>query len=298
MSTKPQALKVALLTLWSVGLTALTFILGGAALRALRVYAGEQVYWLVSLVTTGVLLFVGWEAYASVFLGSVLLIGVFSDMEERGYHYFFSGFIALLMVSLTGAGIFAFWISHQGAGWFEILVAQIEAPLLKVLPPDDSLTLQIGDIVRRAPSLILMLYVFSLYLALLFEGRILAALNRKPIIERRLLQFKVPDFLIWIFIGSLLGTFGEFKNFTLQTVAANVLHVSLLLYFLQGMAVISTFLKKLKMSTFWQTFLTVFLAVQLFAFVGVVGVMDYWIDFRKRMKPNAAELKKPFMRNK
>lgn len=292
MTKKPQALKVALLTLWSVGLTALTFVLGGAVLRALRVYAGEHIYWLVSLFTTAGLLLAGWQAYASVFLGSVLLIGVFSDLEERGHSYFVSGIVGLLMVSLTGAGIFAFWVSHQGAGWFDTLVVQIEQPIAQFLPANESLPLQIGDIIRRAPSLILMLYIFSLYLALVLEPRLLAMVRKKPVIERKLLNFKVPSPFIWLFTLSLLGTFGEFKTYGVETLSANVLHVVLLLYFLQGMAVISTFFNKLKMSSFWQVFLTVFLAIQLFAFVGILGVMDYWIDFRKRMKSNPAKREK------
>ncbi len=298
MSTKPVAWKVALLALWSAAVTALTFVLGGAVLRTLRVYAGENVYWLTSLLITSLFLLVGWEAYAMIYFGSVLLIGVFSDLEERGFSYFRAGCIALTIVGLVAGGIFAFWFSHQGPEWFDSLVAQAEQPLLKVFPADPELPVRIGDVLRQLPSLVIMLYVFSLYFALLFERRLLKRVGSTAAVHRDLLNFKVPDVFIWILIPSLFGTFAQVKDPFIHTVAINVFNICLLVYFFQGMAVISTFFGKIKMSPFWQILLTVFLALQLFLFVGVVGVVDYWMDFRKKMKAKPAEVNKQIYRNK
>lgn len=268
-------------------------------MRALRVYAGENIYWLTGLLMTGVFLLVGWQAYAVVYFGSVLLVGVFSDLEERGQHYFWAGLSSLFLLILIAGGIFAFWISHQGPGWFEALVTQVEEPVQKMFPAGQQLPLQISDVLKQAPSLLVMLYVFSLYFALLFEKRTLANLGVKAPVTRNLINFRVPDAFIWLMIASVLGTFGQWSEASkLHVLSVNAFNVCLLLYFLQGMAVISAFFKKMKISPFWQTLLTVFLAIQLFVFVGALGVVDYWADFRNRMRPKAAQVKKPFMKNK
>jgi MFS family permease len=295
---KSKALKVALLAIWSALVTVLTFVLGGAVLRGLRVYAGENIYWLAVMLLTGVFAGFGFFTYAAIYFGSALLIGVFSDLEERGFDYFKAGLGAIVILSLLAGGAFAFWLAHQSSGWFDVLVTRIEQPISQLLPADQKLPLAIGDILRQAPSLFVMLFVFSLFFALLLERRILKRLGKEQETERKLLNFKVPDLLIFLLIPSLFAVFGQIKDVTLHTVSLNVFNVCLLLYFFQGMAVLSVFFGRMKMSPFWQIVLTVFLALQLFVFVGLVGVMDYWMDFRKRMKSRPAETNEQIYRNK
>lgn len=99
-------------------------------------------------------------------------------------------------------------------------------------------------------------------------------------------SFKLPDLWVWVPIVS--GVLFFFNTYTVQSdrlamIAINVVFVSALLAFLQGFAVISFFLQRLR--TRW--FRTVIYMVILFFFqtIGIavagVGLADVWMNFRK-----------------
>ncbi|MCB0411094.1 MAG: DUF2232 domain-containing protein, partial [Bdellovibrionales bacterium] len=90
-------------------------------------------------------------------------------------------------------------------------------------------------------------------------------------------------------------TFGQFKSVEeYHWIASNVFNTCFFLYFLQGLSVTATLLKRLRMAAFWQVFLVVFIGVQLFVFVGLIGIVDYWADFRRKMKSEPAGLNKTY----
>ena len=102
--------------------------------------------------------------------------------------------------------------------------------------------------------------------------------------EMRLLEFRVPDFLIWIAMFSFLLSFISVKPAWISTVSTNVFSVTMGFYFFQGLAVLEAAFLAFKVGNVTR-FLTYLLVVgQLLFLLSVVGVIDYWVDFRRRIK--------------
>ncbi len=98
-------------------------------------------------------------------------------------------------------------------------------------------------------------------------------------------QWKLPEPLVWVLIGA--GFFMLVPSEATRTVGLNLLIVLVPLYFLQGMAVVSSFLLRKGASPLVRG-LVYFLAVALSPlplFVTGVGIFDLWADFRKPRKP-------------
>jgi uncharacterized protein YybS (DUF2232 family) len=94
-------------------------------------------------------------------------------------------------------------------------------------------------------------------------------------------QLRLPDFLIWFLI--ITGFSMLLKVSLVQQVSLNVLTLLLPLYFLQGVAILSFFLRKKSFSTVSQAFVYVVVLVinPLPVVVTAIGVFDMWFDFRK-----------------
>lgn len=92
--------------------------------------------------------------------------------------------------------------------------------------------------------------------------------------------FRNPDLLVWILILSGLPLLLPASPVT--TPALNVLLVITLLYFFQGMAVITAMITKHSVPTLVRILLYAMLIIQpyLLALVAGVGLFDLWVDFR------------------
>ncbi len=293
-----KAIQITFLALWSLLMTGLTFVFGGVFLRGLRVVAGENLYWTIGIGVSAAILAIGWPLFALFYFGLVLLIGVFSDLEEKGYDVTGAGLISSGFLFLAGGGLFAFWVSRQGSDWLQNLVTRFEESIQTALP-NMQLPIPAEEIVKNAPSLIFMIFGTALLFALLLENRVTKPFVRRSVNPRKLIFFRVPDFFIWIFLPSVLLTFGKFEEFKkYEWIASNIFNICFFLYFFQGLAVVASLFKRMKVSVIWRTLLMLFVALQLFVFVGVIGFADYWLDFRKKMRREAAGLKKTIFKNK
>lgn len=92
--------------------------------------------------------------------------------------------------------------------------------------------------------------------------------------------FKTPDVLVWLLIASGFSLLIPFEMAT--TPALNILLIVSLLYFLQGMAVISASISRQSYSGFLRVGMYVMLLLQpyLAALVAGIGLSDLWLDFR------------------
>ncbi|SDL91996.1 Uncharacterized conserved protein YybS, DUF2232 family [Geoalkalibacter ferrihydriticus] len=94
-------------------------------------------------------------------------------------------------------------------------------------------------------------------------------------------QWKAPEFLVW---GVIVAGFALLVNSPgLRVVAANVLVVLLPLYFVQGLAVVTHFLRRKAVPPMFRSlaYFFIFILNPLPLLVTVMGVFDIWIDFRK-----------------
>ncbi len=274
--------------LWAFILTALTYFLGSAPLRAVRSQMGRGFYWitvilLCSFAFAGSYVIDGdahnllvWlvVSFASV----AILIGLFSEFEESGLSFALSSaFSVLVMAFLTlGAAGIVFWMKgpaliSKTKLFFEqsLKGAQLEIP--------------IDQLVYQIPSVVIILWMLALYSGVLLEGRIRIG-NRLPSMLRgELFQFRAPGWAVWVFIASLLPAFGGQGPQWLQIVATNILNVCVAVFFFQGLGIIHQVMIYLRVSLFWQVFLVLFLVLQLFIFVSCLGLSDYWLDLRSKL---------------
>ncbi len=277
-------------------MTALTYVLGSVSLRILRAKHGRAIYWAWSgLIALAFCLSAKTLPLGIAFLSLVILVGVFCELEELGLNFLWSAFFTLLISSLISGGAFALWVSRVGPKWLSQILAGIDS-LLKLLPQmGNNMQIQAMDLVLQIPSIALILWMSSLYLAVLLEGRLEPAKKtatenaERPTMRAQLMQLRMPDVVVWGFILALLGAFGGFDKNIVEPVSINVLNVSFVLFFFQGIAVVARFFERLKMGPFWQLIFMVLVIVHLFLFVSLLGLIDYWFNFRARLDKRPQE---------
>ena len=138
----------------------------------------------------------------------------------------------------------------------------------------------IADLLYRLyPAFITMIFitVIGCNLALLKRT---AALSVQTINIGEFAAFKNPDMLVWLLIAA--GFSLLIPSPLATTPALNILMVVALLYFLQGMAVISALIAKQSLSRILRIGLYVMLVLQpyLAIVIAAVGLCDLWLDFR------------------
>ncbi len=287
-------------SVWAVLMTALTYILGAASLKVLRRNSGRLIYWGLTVALSVALFAFGFQLLAVAFLSLVLLMGVFAELEELGLAFHVSAFFTLVINSLIWTGTFLFWMSMTGPKWSTTILTAVENMLKPLETYNPGLQLKYYDLMLQLPSIILMMWMAALYLAILLESRGLMRRDhsRDPLMPAgsapesapmrdQLKEFRVPDACVWIFILALLGKFGGFSNQAVEAVSANALNVCFTLFFFQGIAVVGRTLEKLRVGLIWQSLFMVLIVVYLFLFVSVLGLTDYWFDFRAKFAKGA-----------
>lgn len=274
--------------LWAYFLTAMTYFLGAGPLRAVRSQLGRGFYWSLVFTLSLFSLSLGFmssgqqEAFfyglAGAFLSLAVLMGVFAEFEESGLSFDLSAAFSILVLSCLSFGVagILFWL--KGPSWFlqskEILQQSLKGVQLEF--PVDQLLLQV-------PSVVIIFWMLAIYSGVLLEGRIRMGVYKPTLLRAELFQFRAPNWVVWLFIGSLLPAFGEYGPQWLQVVAANLLNISVAIFFFQGLGIVHQALIFLRVGLFWQVLLVLFLIIQLFLFVSGLGLADHWLDLRARL---------------
>lgn len=290
MKTTKKA-KLALTLLWSVFLTAFTVFLGSAPLKVYRSLTGKTLFWLSMLALVMIFGATKLWVLAVSFASMMTLVGTYADLEEHDHGIEYSGVVALIMTTLLQAAGFAVWVSMTGAGWYNMLLSWVE----KALAPYAQATgvkFEVATLLAQAPSGIITVSVLSLFVMLVFENRVRFLVGLPNRDQKGILDFKVPDVGVWIFAASMLGAFLKYETKWLQLVSMNIFNVMIVLYFLQGMAVVMRFFETFRVGAFWRTVTSVVLVLQLFLFVSVLGLADYWLDFRVKLAKKATDINK------
>jgi len=94
-------------------------------------------------------------------------------------------------------------------------------------------------------------------------------------------HYKAPDYLVWVVI--VLGTILFLPMEVPKYISINCLIALMLVYFFQGIAVVSFYFQKKKSPTALRIFFYSLIAVQLYFLILVIGLgfFDNWINFRK-----------------
>lgn len=93
-------------------------------------------------------------------------------------------------------------------------------------------------------------------------------------------SFRNPDLLVWLLIACGFALLLPLSPIT--TPALNILLIITMLYFFQGMAVVSAMIKRYSVPALLRIFLYTMLIIQpyLLALVAGIGIFDLWVDFR------------------
>jgi uncharacterized protein YybS (DUF2232 family) len=97
-------------------------------------------------------------------------------------------------------------------------------------------------------------------------------------------SYRNPEFLVWVLIAAGFSLLAG--NAIVTTPALNVLVIIIVLYFLQGLAVLSTVIARQSIAGVLRAGLYIMLLLQpyLAALVAAIGVFDLWGDFRTPRK--------------
>jgi hypothetical protein len=272
-------------------LTTLFVFLGTPILRVLRGVFGSWRYWLSGLIVTGLLLSGGQGFLLIAFLLASLWItvGVYQEFEERGRGNLWMAGIAIITGSvfmILGPILISRFF---GVDLTEVLKASL-VEVGKQLSGGKGLEemgLSADILVSRIPSTVILMQMTSLAFALMLDRRaalLMGVRFERVASEMRLLELRLPDIFIWITMLSFLFSFILAKE-TLGAVAAiNVFAVMMGLYFFQGLAVMEVSFLVYKIGNFSKMLIYFLVVGQLFFLLSAVGVIDYWVDFRQRMR--------------
>jgi uncharacterized protein YybS (DUF2232 family) len=103
--------------------------------------------------------------------------------------------------------------------------------------------------------------------------------------------WRLPEFLVWVLIPSLLGMALRSRlPESLALVAWNVLLVMAFLYFIAGLAVMASWIQSRQLERFQAAFLLlVFIMPGVAMTLTLLGVLDTWMDWRKRFNNQNAQ---------
>jgi uncharacterized protein YybS (DUF2232 family) len=252
-------------------------IVPGAAMTILLVLAGGisiDVVFFLEMLFLGYLLSELFEMNLSIektvlyACGGVILTGtvglvIYSNLTATGITSIVSNYIAqnlemsLILYRSMGA-------SEDFIHKFSSSLNQIQYALLRIIPA----------------------MVAASFLLVTWSNLLMA----RPILKRRGLFFpdfgplklwKAPDSLVWLLIGS--GGFLMLPGSTLKIVGLNCLLVLLMVYFFQGIAIVSFFFERKRFPRPLRIFLYSLIAVQQVVLLVIIGlgVFDMWLNFRK-----------------
>ncbi len=289
-----NTLKVPVLILWSLVLAVFTAFLSAAPLKAARTAVGQGVFCVIGFALCTSFFILHFYALAFVFGAQTVLIAAYSEFEEHGLSLRQSAILSVFVASLASASAFFLWGAFEKKNLFEIFTgwiaeflkraAAMKIPLFQGLKPE--------VLVYQLPSGLVIFLILSLAFALILDRPISRWMGtiQKP--NKKLADYTNPDFFIWILILSLLGTFLNSATRPIQEVSLNVLNISILAYFFQGLGVLGSYFETFQTGFLWRLVWIVILVIQLPIVLSAVGVVDYWLEFRRLFMKKAAQLKK------
>lgn len=249
--------------------------LAALPIRYLRLTFGRRTFLSVTALSSAAIVAWGQWQWALVYSSLCLLVGVYRELEIRKHSIFSSA--ALAMASTFGlVGLILLAYSNLSLDTFGTLLTTKVAPMMEQLK-------QIPRFKEASVENVLWFLPAGTFVTMMMVVFISLTINR-PMnhLQKRfeLRMFKLPDWFIWVFIGSLAATFVKTSTPLLSVVGMNVLVVSLASYFFQGLAVFTFYLDKFSIFGFWRMLAYFFVFFQMFIFISGLGILDYWFEFR------------------
>ncbi len=271
----------------SILLSMTTVVLGAPLMRVLRQAYGPLAFWLMGLLATGAAWLLDAQPLA-LFLGSVwMTLGAYMELEARGLSWWISGIISVLSGAAV-AGLSAFGaMKINGINTYAEVEALAGTLTGRVQEMNPAVKIDPQVLLQQTPSAMVIILILALGLGLIFERRVFSWLNlprEKIASQLKLLEYRVPDYVIWVAMTAFLLTMVSFGGKAISILAVNILNVTIVLYFFQGLAVLEVFLNSIRAGLFMRVLAYIILVGQLLLVLSAVGLIDYWVDFRGRLR--------------
>jgi hypothetical protein len=272
-------------------LTALFLFLGTPLLRVLRNVYGSWKYWISGVAVTALMLTVlpSSVIYAFLFFSLWVTTGFYQELEEKGRGNFWTALLSVLIGSslvIVGPAV----VAHALHLDLTALLKESFDQILQQISPGKSLKelgISAEGIVGQLPSMLIVVHIMSLAFALMLDrkmAQVFGLRHEKIASEMKLLEFKVPDVLIWLTMFSFLFSFVNVGPAWTSVVSLNVFNVMMGIYFFQGLAVLEVCFLAFRIGSFFRFLIYLLVVGQLFFLLSLVGVVDYWVDFRRRLR--------------
>ncbi len=271
----------------SILLSMLTVVMGAPLLRVLRKAYGPIAFWVLGTMVTGAAWLLNAQPLA-LFLGAIwMTLGAYMEMEQRGFGWWISGLLSVSLGSVAaGLGILGAF-KRNGINTYAEVQRLVEQFAQKVQDMNPAVKLDAGSLLQQVPSAVIIILVLALGLGLIFERRVFSWLNlprEKIASQLKLLEYRLPDYFIWVAMIAFLLTMVSFGGKAIAVLAVNILNVAIVLYFFQGLAVLEVFLNSMRAGVFMRVLTYIILVGQMLPLLAVVGLIDYWVDFRSRLR--------------
>lgn len=274
MSQK-KIINILLLELWAIVLSTVTGVLGPIPLLILRRRFSRRVFVVLGAALSVALAMVNATLIWLPFTVSWILIFIYFEFETKGLLK--AGLISVLITACAGSLMLFAWGRVHSVDVLNELRTGIETQT-KLLSPQ--IQIDSNKVYTQIPSMFLSVLTIALWLSILFERRFNRGSDR---VNLELLTFKIPENAVWALIISALCAFVNFKVEGLQVAAANALNLLMLLYFFQGLSIIAFVFKIFKTGPLLKAIFYAMFITQLFLFVAIFGIIDYWLNFRERI---------------
>lgn len=228
-------------------------------------------------------------AFDILYFGSLLMTGFFlGECIER--HLGIERTMILTGLGVMGSAVFAFLLYTIFQG--QTMTAMISDYLTRYFALTAQLYSDMGieqsqiEMLNSAflvimPAMFTISFMATMWMNILIIKKLLLRKGIQLSSMENLNQYKAPDYLVWIVIG--LGLILFLPVEVPRYVSINCLIVLMLVYFFQGIAVVSFFFQKKRSPAALRMFCYSLIAVQLYFLILVIGLgfFDNWINFRK-----------------
>jgi hypothetical protein len=287
MNRFKDAFTYAALVFVSAVLTNLFVFIGAPFLRLLREAYGSAGYLLGGAVISAVLLAAGLYPMAGLTLVMWLAVFLQREVSVRWRLGLLTqvSLISIFLGTLSFAGLF--FGARASGSTIQKLVEELAKGILPMstATKTESLSTLVTAVSTQMWSILVILIGVSLVLSDLLAPK-LCKLMRVfyPQIQSKdqLLGFKVPDFFIFIVLLTFFLSFFKGVPSNAANFSVNIFNILAVIYFFQGLAVSECFMIWFRMGYFFRVVFYIFIVGNFFPLLTLVGVLDYWIDFRKR----------------
>lgn len=259
---------------------------GAPFVRVLATTARSYIFWCVGAFLV-LALYVFNLSIASIYVGAVwMTLGFYSELEKRGTSWKKTGVLALL-AGLLFTAVSVYVVTQGSVAQSELLktfIEPLQTAMKNVMTEEEFLKF---NILQYLPGVFAAILFSALALGFIFESKIsfLFKLKREKISSGiKWIEFRAPDTFIWFALFGFLFSLMDFGIANLKVVAVNISIFNFVIFFFQGISVVEFMIRAYRIGPFTKIAIYMLILGWLGPAIGIVGFLDYWINFRKSVR--------------